>query len=590
MLLFATILVSLNNVIYAIRVRELCSWTPTFLRGNSNNDEDGSIGSFYQEEEELPGGNDVESIVGIIDDIGEVKVNLEQVLQSKDNDSPNDVGDDRNNDFNDKEPECAYEGLDDFNKDSTTRDLDGDNSDKVNPNKDIGDEHPDSDPFGLDPLIKQRCGKVNEEKRSVTLDFPLGFTSISSSNLTGSSGNKLGDDASKQHSGFSVLERLEETITVGTALGLNMEGCENTLASLIADNGELLVWGNSQFDFASISARGMSCEIICVWNSLVFRKSKILCNDNYVLVEGLWIPNDVRLMWIVIYAPQNLSTKIALWSSLVNIIGAWDGNLVMMGNFNEVREAGGFKFTWTDKWGIPDHRPILLKDFKVDFGPTPFRFFHSWLELDVCNDLVVQTWTHDGIVEASGFISFKKKLKNLKRVIRDWVISKKANSNKLKREHQSRLVSINAKVDQGKRFQRFNGIQLTLNVDMPNMLSPTQRDSLDIQFSHDEIKRAVWDCGGDRAPGPDGFTFKFIMSFWDLIKDDVARFVNEFFFTSLIPKGCTSSFIALIPKVSNARNILDGPLILNEVMAWYHKRKKELMVFKVDFEKAFDSL
>ncbi|GKE02536.1 RNA-directed DNA polymerase, eukaryota, reverse transcriptase zinc-binding domain protein [Tanacetum coccineum] len=38
------------------------------------------------------------------------------------------------------------------------------------------------------------------------------------------------------------------------------------------------------------------------------------------------------------------------------------------------------------------------------------------------------------------------------------------------------------------------------------------------------------------------------------------------------------------------RNILDGPLILNECMAWYHKRKKEILVFKVDFEKAFDSL
>ncbi|GKA00908.1 RNA-directed DNA polymerase, eukaryota, reverse transcriptase zinc-binding domain protein [Tanacetum coccineum] len=38
------------------------------------------------------------------------------------------------------------------------------------------------------------------------------------------------------------------------------------------------------------------------------------------------------------------------------------------------------------------------------------------------------------------------------------------------------------------------------------------------------------------------------------------------------------------------RNILDGPLILNECMAWYRKRKKELLVFKVDFEKAFDSL
>ncbi|GKC64300.1 RNA-directed DNA polymerase, eukaryota, reverse transcriptase zinc-binding domain protein, partial [Tanacetum coccineum] len=38
------------------------------------------------------------------------------------------------------------------------------------------------------------------------------------------------------------------------------------------------------------------------------------------------------------------------------------------------------------------------------------------------------------------------------------------------------------------------------------------------------------------------------------------------------------------------RYILDGPLILNEVLDWYRQRKKEFMDFKVDFEKAFDSL
>nr|GFB38100.1 RNA-directed DNA polymerase, eukaryota, reverse transcriptase zinc-binding domain protein [Tanacetum cinerariifolium] len=32
--------------------------------------------------------------------------------------------------------------------------------------------------------------------------------------------------------------------------------------------------------------------------------------------------------------------------------------------------------------GIPDHRPILLKEHVVDFGTTPFRFFHSWLEME----------------------------------------------------------------------------------------------------------------------------------------------------------------------------------------------------------------
>ncbi|KAL4585017.1 hypothetical protein LXL04_009630 [Taraxacum kok-saghyz] len=38
------------------------------------------------------------------------------------------------------------------------------------------------------------------------------------------------------------------------------------------------------------------------------------------------------------------------------------------------------------------------------------------------------------------------------------------------------------------------------------------------------------------------------------------------------------------------RQILDGPLILNEVVSWCKAKKKKAMVFKVDFEKAYDSV
>ena len=74
---------------------------------------------------------------------------------------------------------------------------------------------------------------------------------------------------------------------------------------------------------------------------------------------------------------------------------------------------------------------------------------------------------------------------------------------------------------------------------MPNILSSDQSKFLERKFTKDEIKRAVWDCGGDRAPGPDGFTFKFFTSFWDLLEEDVNRFVQEFFVSRSFPKDAT---------------------------------------------------
>ena len=140
---------------------------------------------------------------------------------------------------------------------------------------------------------------------------------------------------------------------------------------------------------------------------------------------------------------------------------------------------GGFTFTWTNKWGskisrldrflvsdsffeifphatglvldkgIPDHRPILLKEVIVDYGPTPFRFFHSWLDIEGFHDMVIQTWKNDGIIDGNGFVLFKKKLQNLKKVIRAWISNWKEDAHASKKEHQLKLSSIDSKIDQG---------------------------------------------------------------------------------------------------------------------------------------------
>ncbi|GJU36469.1 RNA-directed DNA polymerase, eukaryota [Tanacetum coccineum] len=88
--------------------------------------------------------------------------------------------------------------------------------------------------------------------------------------------------------------------------------------------------------------------------------------------------------------------------------------------------------------------------------------------------------------------------------------------------------------------------------------------------------------------------------------------VDPFAVKSTFPPGCNSSFIALIPKISDAKGVkdyrpisligslfiafvsnrqtLDGLFIFNELLSWCKHKKYKAMVFKLDFEKEFDSI
>ncbi|XP_019447318.1 PREDICTED: uncharacterized protein LOC109350542 [Lupinus angustifolius] len=146
---------------------------------------------------------------------------------------------------------------------------------------------------------------------------------------------------------------------------------------------------------------------------------------------------------------------------------------------------------------------------------------------------------------------------------------------------------------------------------------------------------AVWSCAGDKSPGPDGFNFRFFQDFWEVVKDDIILFIQEFHANGKIPKGLNSSFIALIPKTKNPnkiqdymsislvrslykilskilagrlkgvmsslispsqsafvhdRYILDAVVVINEVIHSANNNGDGCILFKVDFEKAYDSV
>nr|KAJ0211203.1 hypothetical protein LSAT_V11C400178620 [Lactuca sativa] len=106
---------------------------------------------------------------------------------------------------------------------------------------------------------------------------------------------------------------------------------------------------------------------------------------------------------------------------------------------------------------------------------------------------------------------------------------------------------------------------------------------------------------GKNALGPDGFTFKFIKTYWDTFRDDIIRCVMHFEEFGFLARGCNFCINKIISKILalrlksvigrvisdvqsayvEGRNILGGPMVINALYSWAKK---------VDFDKAFDSI
>ena len=72
--------------------------------------------------------------------------------------------------------------------------------------------------------------------------------------------------------------------------------------------------------------------------------------------------------------------------------------------------------------------------------------------------------------------------------------------------------------------------------------------------SREEVKQAVWECGIDKAPGFDGFNFKFIREMWDVMKDDIYASVMDFFVDGCSLRHMNVTWVTLIPKIHPSNN------------------------------------
>nr|GEV41026.1 reverse transcriptase domain-containing protein [Tanacetum cinerariifolium] len=205
---------------------------------------------------------------------------------------------------------------------------------------------------------------------------------------------------------------------------------------------------------------------------------------------------------------------------------------------------------------LSDHRPILLQETNYDYGPSLFWFFHSWFAMEGFNSFVETTWKSLNIVEPNGLIQLKKKLQALKIAIKAWLKEANKRSNDRKINTQQNLSEVDKLIDQRKSDENtkyFHGIMnkkrsqlairgtlsngewisephrvkneyfthfkkqflpiqapsICFDFTFPTRLSSDQVQDLERTITYEEVKRVAWDCGTNKSPGPDGFSFEF---------------------------------------------------------------------------------
>nr|GEW58414.1 RNA-directed DNA polymerase, eukaryota [Tanacetum cinerariifolium] len=158
----------------------------------------------------------------------------------------------------------------------------------------------------------------------------------------------------------SILDLMDELVIVGQTMGYSMAGLRNkakrrwikelcqkhrinfssiqeTKAESISLHNIKDLWGNQMFDHVIGSSVGCSRDILCMWNPNVFVKDQVSTCDYFVALMGTWTPTSSKLLIISFYAPQELNERRDLWDYLRTFIDRWEGDTVIMSDFNEVR-------------------------------------------------------------------------------------------------------------------------------------------------------------------------------------------------------------------------------------------------------------
>ncbi|GJR02184.1 transposon TX1 uncharacterized [Tanacetum coccineum] len=286
---------------------------------------------------------------------------------------------------------------------------------------------------------------------------------------------------------------------------------------------------------------------------------------------------------------------------------------------------------------LSDHCPILLKDMDMDFGPKPFRAYDVWLKENDIDNVFISAW-HNPVRSYKADCMIRDKFKNAKQGLKEW--------SKLKVDGNNHAIEKCKREAMKWELEAENRVLASSEMDLWSKARKEWTEKENEKVNPVKIKEEIFRFYKDIFSSKSGSRPRFENDHVPRLSEEdsgslEARLQKRRFGRQCVDvkgefsKGCNASFVTLIPKVDDplglgdywpisligsyykiiskllserikkvignvigevqnafihGRYILDGVLIVNETMEFMKKKKQKGIDFKLDFEKAYDSI
>nr|GEY88346.1 RNA-directed DNA polymerase, eukaryota [Tanacetum cinerariifolium] len=362
------------------------------------------------------------------------------------------------------------------------------------------------------------------------------------------------------------------------------------------------IWGNTNYQFAVSNSVGNSGGILCVWEQSIFKKDNVMISDNFIALFGTWLPSNTKVLLVAIYAPQSNVFKRTLWEYISLLISRWEGETLVMGDFNVVRSIAERFGSTFDQIGARDFNHFISSSGLVDVKMEGYAFTWSLssakkmskldrflvtddlisvfppstvIVLDHDFDLMVeQAWSSFSHTDSNGLIRFKKKLQDLKKIIRGWIKDKNLSQTGIKIRISEDLSRIDKELDSGNVSDELLSKRLELHRKLRDLNSLDSKD-------YAQKAKIKWAIEGDE-------NYKFFHGCINKKRSQLAIrgiFINGDWTTD--PMAIKDAFLEHFasrlrpPDRFRLKLITPFPNPLSPDQAF---------IFKVDFAKAYDSV